>query len=231
MVPPHVHPSDPQHRGSLQWKLQAGWSVAKYKSKFSKPHKYTKDLKCECYWTLHTVYSDCGNSVYCMYGHLTWSPCSCRLSTVSFLMSPVDGATCTLNGESGMCWSLNLTDTRYSPECGRKTVHGLCQGHISHWHSLLSTHNLIAFPYRVQCSCTPHRMSRPSCPGSLSLPWMGPPLRSTNHQHQPHVCICWNGLQMTTTHDQHFHWLLPSPTPPQTKLMASSTTEQFQLPI
>lgn len=37
------------------------------------------------------------------------------VSTVTFLASPVVGDTNTRKGESGMCWSLNLTDTWYSP--------------------------------------------------------------------------------------------------------------------
>lgn len=44
-----------------------------------------------------------------------WSPLDCNALTDNFLASPILGETLTLNGESGICSSLNLIETKYSP--------------------------------------------------------------------------------------------------------------------
>lgn len=51
---------------------------------------------------------------------LTVSPLLCSALTEIFLASPMLGVIGTRNGDSGMCSSLNLMDTKYSPERGEK---------------------------------------------------------------------------------------------------------------
>ena len=50
------------------------------------------------------------------YQYFTCRPNCWKSLIFNLLLSPADGETYTLNGESGMCWSLNLIDTKYSPK-------------------------------------------------------------------------------------------------------------------
>jgi len=54
-------------------------------------------------------------NVYFLHVILTLSPLLCRALTEIFLASPILGVIGTRNGDSGMCSSLNLMDTKYSP--------------------------------------------------------------------------------------------------------------------
>ena len=45
----------------------------------------------------------------------TVNPLFCRALTEIFLASPILGVIGTLKGDSGICSSLNLIDTKYSP--------------------------------------------------------------------------------------------------------------------
>jgi hypothetical protein len=53
-----------------------------------------------------------------MHGRLTSCPFVWRLCIVNFFASPNGEPIKTLNGESGICSSLNLIDTWYSPGSG-----------------------------------------------------------------------------------------------------------------